>query len=78
MSPAEYQARLDEVLRYLGALLVSPAGSEEWRVGRAFATMPDLFRASYIQSLIESGGRAREIGGDLLAIIQGYPEAVPA
>jgi hypothetical protein len=40
--------------------------------------MPDLFRATYLQSLIESGGRGREIGGDLLAIIHGYPEAVPA
>jgi hypothetical protein len=78
MTPAEYRARMDEVLRYLGALLTSPAGSTEWTVGRTFATMPDLFRATYLQSLIESGGRGREIGGDLLAIIHGYPEAVPA
>ena len=79
MTPAEYQSRIDQILRYLGGLLTHPEGSVEWTVGRAFATMPDLMRASYIQSLIdERRGRAFEIGWDLRSIIQGYPEAVPA
>ncbi|WP_280448400.1 hypothetical protein [Nocardia brasiliensis] len=78
MSPVEYQARLDEILRYVAALLSRPAGTAEWEVGRTFALLADTERYRYIQSLMADHpveSRRWQIGWDLRAILLGWPEA---
>ncbi|MGW4718917.1 hypothetical protein [Nocardia sp. NPDC004260] len=78
MTPYEYSLRLDEILRYVGRLLISPTGSVEWEVGRTFALISDQERLRYLQSLLANspeGSRLWEIGWDLRAIVLGWPEA---
>lgn len=78
MTPIEYATHMDELLRYVGSLLTSPPGSEEWKVGRNFALISDSERFRYVRSLLESTdphSRVWEIAFDLRAIILGWPEA---
>jgi len=78
MTPTQYQAGLDELLRFVGHLLTCPAGSPEWEVGRTFALASDSERLRYVADLIASTGersRLHEIGWDLRAILLGWPES---
>lgn len=76
MTPFEYQARLDEILRYVGHLLTYPAGTAEWEVARGFALLSDSDRMRYLREVIKSDDRrTKEIGWDLRAILLGWPEA---
>ncbi|MEV6555916.1 hypothetical protein AB0M22_09380 [Nocardia sp. NPDC051756] len=78
MSIVEYQDNLDDLLRYVAALLTYPAGSPEWEIGRTFALIADQDRWRYLQSLLEDNpaeSRPWQIGWDLRAIVLGWPEA---
>lgn len=78
MTPTEYQANVDELLRYVAALLAYPAGSVEWEVGRTFALLADHERWRYLQGLLDDNpaeSRPWVIGWDLRAILLGWPES---
>jgi hypothetical protein len=76
MTPTEYATRMDELLHYVGSLLVAPQETPEWQVGRTFALLPDNERLTYVRHLSADGtGRVAEIGWDLRAIILGWPES---
>lgn len=80
MTPIAFAARMDEILRYLGGLLVSP-NPTDWQIGRTFALSSDADRLRYVTSLIEDHAedtRAHEIGWDLRAIIVGYSTEMTA
>lgn len=77
MSIVEYQARLDEILFYVGGLLVAARDSVDWRIGRTFALAADSERLRYVADLLTNPESTREweIGWDLHAIMVGWPES---
>lgn len=76
MTVTEYQARLDEILFYVGGLLVAARDSVDWQIGRTFALLADCERVRYVADLLTKPERSREweIGWDLRAIMVGWPE----
>lgn len=78
VTPIEYATNMDELLRYVGSLLVCDSTSMEWQIGRNFALISDSERFRYVRDLLESAppkSRTREIAWDLRAIILGWPES---
>ncbi|MFJ4653810.1 hypothetical protein ACIP5Y_21295 [Nocardia sp. NPDC088792] len=79
MTPFEYSQRMDQILRYVGGLLVFPDGTPEWTIGRTFALLPDSERIGFLRTLVnetqDTKSRAFEIGWDLRAIIEDWPES---
>lgn len=77
MSIVEYQARLDEILFYVGGLLVAAHDSIDWQIGRTFALLADSERLRYVADLLTKPESSREweIGWDLRAIMVGWPES---
>lgn len=77
MTPHEYTDWTNQILRYVGGLLVSPESSTSFEIGRTFALLADSERPRYVAALIEDnrpGTREYEIGWDLRALLIGWPE----
>lgn len=77
MTPYEYSARMDQILRYVGRLLIAPENSAEWLIGRTFALLQDSERLGYLRRTTvdpAASRREREIAWDLRAIALGWSD----
>ncbi|MGV9540867.1 hypothetical protein ACWDSF_06040 [Nocardia beijingensis] len=78
MTPHEYTDWTNQILRYVGGLLISPPESTSFEIGRTFALLADADRPRYVEMLLREnrpGTREYEIGWDLRALLIGWPEA---
>lgn len=73
MTPIEYAAHMDELLRYVGSLLIAPPGSEEWKVGRNFALISDSERFRYVRDLLDSTDPHSRVSGDRVRSARDHP-----
>ena len=81
MTPTEYAAWTDSILRYVGRLLTHDAGTPEWTIGRTFALMGhDGIRLAYVEQLVAENreqSRVHEIAWDLRALLLRWSAVEP-